>query len=77
VALALARDGWDVLTTGLPDDGADAIVEELRATGVRATWHADNPGDPDAAARSSRATRSPSTAGCSRRTRRSSTATST
>ena len=51
VALALARDGWDVLTTGLPDDGADAIVDELRATGVRAAWHADDLGDPDAAAR--------------------------
>ena len=51
VALALARDGWDVLTTGLPDDGAEAIVDELRATGVRAAWHADDLGDPDAAAR--------------------------
>jgi len=51
VALALARDGWDVLTTGLPDDGAAAVVDELRATGVRAAFHPDDLADPASAAR--------------------------
>jgi 3-oxoacyl-[acyl-carrier protein] reductase len=40
-----------VLTTGLPDDDANAIVEELRSTGVQAAWHPDDLGDPDAPAR--------------------------
>ena len=40
-----------MLTTGLPDDGAAAVVDELRATGVRAAFHADDLADPDAATR--------------------------
>jgi 3-oxoacyl-[acyl-carrier protein] reductase len=62
VALALARDGWDVAITGwrafdeteswgsAPDD-ADTLVEELRALGARAAFHEDDLSDPAATAR--------------------------
>jgi len=59
VALALARDGWDVLTSGLPAHDAregwssepDEVVTAVRATGVRAAWHEDDLADPAAPAR--------------------------
>jgi 3-oxoacyl-[acyl-carrier protein] reductase len=62
VALALARDGWDVATTGWrpfdatepwgsrPDE-AEKLVVELRALGVRARFHEDDVSDPAAAGR--------------------------
>jgi 3-oxoacyl-[acyl-carrier protein] reductase len=62
VALALARDGWDVATTcwrphdvgepwGSQPEEAQAIVDELRALGVRAGLHEDDLADPAAPAR--------------------------
>ena len=62
VARALARDGWDVATTGWrPYDAtepwgsrqeeAEELVEELRASGVRASFREDDLADPDAAER--------------------------
>ena len=53
VALALARDGWNVLTTGWPahdarearSSEAEAIVAELRGLGVDAAWHEDDLAD--------------------------------
>jgi 3-oxoacyl-[acyl-carrier protein] reductase len=59
VALALARDGWNVLTTGWPAHDArearssepEEIVAELRGLGVDAAWHEDDLADPEAPAR--------------------------
>lgn len=62
VALGLAGDGWDVAMTGwgafdeteswgFEPAAADALVEELRALGVRAAYHEDDLADPAAAAR--------------------------
>jgi 3-oxoacyl-[acyl-carrier protein] reductase len=59
VALALARDGWDVLTTGLPahderegwSSEPEEIVARLRGLGVRAAWHEDDLADPAAPGR--------------------------
>jgi 3-oxoacyl-[acyl-carrier protein] reductase len=59
VALALARDGWDVLATGwrAHDEREgwasepEEIVASLRAVGVQAAWHEDDLADPDAPAR--------------------------
>jgi 3-oxoacyl-[acyl-carrier protein] reductase len=62
VAGALARDSWDVATSGWhPYDEtepwgsqpgeAEALVEELRALGVRAELHEDDLADPRAPAR--------------------------
>jgi 3-oxoacyl-[acyl-carrier protein] reductase len=61
-ALALARGGWDVATTGWrpfddtepwgsrPDEAAE-LVKRLRALGVRAGFHEDDVSDPGAAMR--------------------------
>ncbi len=62
VSVALARDGWDVATTGWrafdeteswgsDPAAADALVDELRAVGVRAAFHEDDLSDPAAARR--------------------------
>lgn len=62
VARALARDGWDVATTGWrPFDAtepwgsrpeeAEELVHELRRHGVRASFREDDLADPDAAER--------------------------
>jgi 3-oxoacyl-[acyl-carrier protein] reductase len=62
IALALARDGWEVATTGFrrydatepwgsaPEE-AEAIVGELRSLGARAGFHEDDLADPSAASR--------------------------
>jgi 3-oxoacyl-[acyl-carrier protein] reductase len=62
VGIALARDGWDVATTGWrpfdasepwgsrPDE-AEELVAELHALGVHAGYHEDDLADPAAAAR--------------------------
>jgi 3-oxoacyl-[acyl-carrier protein] reductase len=62
VALALARDGWDVATScwrpydttepwGSRPEEAEALVEELRSLGVRAGLYEDDLADPAAPAR--------------------------
>ena len=62
VALALARDGWDVATTcwrpydatepwGSRAEEAEQLVAELRTLGVRAALHEDDLSDPAAPAR--------------------------
>jgi 3-oxoacyl-[acyl-carrier protein] reductase len=61
-ARALARDGWDVVTTGWRafdasepwgshSEDAEDLVLELRGLGVNAAFHEDDLGDPAAAAR--------------------------
>jgi 3-oxoacyl-[acyl-carrier protein] reductase len=66
IALELARNGWDVATTGFrrydatepwgsqPEE-ADAIVEQVRSIGARAAFHEDDLADPSAASRVLRA----------------------
>jgi len=62
VARALARDGWNVVTTcwrpydatmpwGSRSHEAEALIAELKRLGVRATLYEDNLEDPDSAER--------------------------
>jgi len=62
VARALARDGWNIVTTfwrpydasmpwGSHAREAETLIVELKRLGVRAAMHEDNLEDPDSAAR--------------------------